>query len=84
MNPAVFFLILLKTIIIKKLGKTEPTNDNNSAAAGVNALLPQNAVFIASGIAILLSSIGHIATKSTASHTQFSKLLVKKLTTKSI
>ena len=70
-NPVALFFNCFVIRIIKILGKSEPKNDKNNAPTALNALFPQKSVFIASGIAILLSRVGHADTRRTASHTQF-------------
>lgn len=62
----------------------EPIKLKAKAESGDKALVPQIAVFIARGIEILLSRVGHIATSITASHMQFAKLSLKKSNIKSI
>jgi len=47
-------------------------------------LFPQMSVFMANGIAILLSKVGQIAIKIIANQMQFSKLFEKKSTKKFI
>ena len=72
-----FFIFLAKSITAMQ-GRMLPTKERRRARSGERALLPQMAVFIARGIAILLSSVGIIATIKTASQTKEEKLSAKK------
>ena len=72
-NPVALFLHFRERRIIKYDGKIEPSDASKNAIKGDKVEDPHIAVFIARGIAILLSRVGHIATKMTASHTQPAK-----------
>lgn len=56
--------------IIAKLGIIEPKNANMHACQAGSAFVPQKRGFIAKGIAILVSSVGIIASKIQASQIQ--------------
>ena len=76
-KPAVLLFSFLITNIISRLGKIEPMVAIAKAENGDKAFMPQMSLFIASGIAILLSIVGSIATINTASQTQFEKFVSK-------
>ncbi len=78
MNPVALFFSFLAINIIKILGRRDPAKAITKDKKGENEDVPQISLFIANGIAILLSNVGIIATKIMANHTQFSKLFDKK------
>lgn len=83
-NPVVFDFNFLIIKIIKIHGKIDPMDVMKKVAIGDKQFLAQIALFIARGIAILLSSVGIIDTIKIASHTQLEKLFCKKSINQSI
>ena len=83
-KPVVLDLILRVTSIATSAGISEPINAKIKACHAGKAASPHIAPFIAKGMAILLSSVGIIASKITASQMHDEKLFARNSTTKFI